>query len=55
MNKNQNPVYSTKIAATIGQMTCNSEMLNQLSLAGVNLFRYNLAAQLGFAERRCLT
>ncbi|WGS44615.1 pyruvate kinase [Burkholderia sp. JSH-S8] len=45
-----NEIRVPKIAATIGQATCGSEMLRELSQAGVRLFRYNLAAQLGLDE-----
>ncbi|MCY1290933.1 pyruvate kinase [compost metagenome] len=40
------------IAATVGQLTCTAEMLESMKTAGVTLFRYNLAAQLGLSEHR---
>ncbi|WP_321958464.1 pyruvate kinase [Burkholderia cenocepacia] len=45
-----NEISVPGIAATIGQATCGSEMLRELGHAGVRLFRYNLAAQLGLEE-----
>jgi len=50
MTQSKNITGITKIAATIGQTTCGIEMLRQLRRAGVSLFRYNLAAQLGLEE-----
>ncbi|MEQ1684267.1 MAG: pyruvate kinase [Burkholderiaceae bacterium] len=37
-----------RIAATIGQGTCSESMLRVLAEAGVRVFRYNLAAQIGY-------
>ncbi|MBP0714296.1 pyruvate kinase [Burkholderia sola] len=45
-----NEIRVPRIAATIGQATCRSETLRELGEAGVRLFRYNMAAQLGLDE-----
>lgn len=42
----------SRIAATVGQSTCSTQSLVQLADAGACMFRYNLAARLGFDVHR---